>query len=61
MHSGNAVFKEKPREEQAEIDGTEQIEKLAYLYGINAMEWAKAMCNPRVKVGNEYVTKGIQR
>ena len=58
MHSGNAVFKEKPREEQAEVDGTEQIDKLAYLYGINASEWGKAMCNPRVKVGNEYVTKG---
>ena len=58
MHSGNAVFKEKPREEQAEIDGTEQSDKLAYLFGINGAEWAKAMCQPRVKVGNEYVTKG---
>ena len=58
MHSGNSLFKEKPREEQAEIDGTEQTDKLAYLFGINGSEWAKAMCNPRVKVGNEFVTKG---
>ena len=41
MHSGNSLFKEKPREEQAEIDGTEQTDKLAYLFGINGSEWAK--------------------
>ena len=44
MHSGNMAFKEKPREEQAEIDGTEQTDKLAYLFGINGSEWAKVSC-----------------
>ena len=28
------------------------------LFGIDAGEYAKAMCSPRVKVGTEYVTKG---
>ena len=58
MHSGNAKFKQKPREEQAEADGTEAVDKLAYLFGINANEWVKAVCHPKVKVGTEYVTKG---
>ena len=35
MHSGNQKFKQKPREEQAEPDGTEGADKLAYLYGVN--------------------------
>ena len=62
MHSGNVAFRNKPREEQAEIDtegssqeGTTQV---CRLFGIDAGEYAKAMCSPRVKVGTEYVTKG---
>ncbi|CBY35447.1 unnamed protein product [Oikopleura dioica] len=58
MHSGNAAFKEKPREEQAEPDGTEAAEKIAYLLGVNAQDWLKAVCTPKVKVGTEYVVKG---
>ena len=58
MHSGNTKFKQKPREEQAEPDGQEGGEKLAYLFGVTSAEWCKSMCNPKVKVGNEYVTKG---
>jgi len=58
MHSGNQKFKQKPREEQAEPDGTEGADKLAYLYGVNPSDWLKAICNPKVKVGTEYVTKG---
>ncbi|KAJ8259932.1 hypothetical protein GJAV_G00175140 [Gymnothorax javanicus] len=45
MHHGNMKFKQKQREEQAEPDGTEA-------------DLLKALCYPRVKVGNEYVTKG---
>ena len=62
MHSGNVAFRNKPREEQAEIEtegasqeGTAQV---CRLFGIDAGEYAKAMCSPRVKVGTEYVTKG---
>ncbi|XP_076210097.1 myosin heavy chain, skeletal muscle, adult [Aptenodytes patagonicus] len=58
MHYGNLKFKQKQREEQAEPDGTEVADKAAYLMGLNSAELLKAMCYPRVKVGNEYVTKG---
>ncbi|XP_065271765.1 myosin-1B isoform X2 [Emys orbicularis] len=58
MHYGNMKFKQKQREEQAEPDGTEVADKAAYLMGLNSADLLKAMCYPRVKVGNEYVTKG---
>ncbi|KAM4692080.1 myosin-1B-like isoform 2-T2 [Rhinophrynus dorsalis] len=57
MHYGNMRFKQKQREEQAEPDGTEDADKVAYLMGLNSSELVKSLCNPRVKVGNEYVTK----
>uniref|UniRef100_A0A452G910 Myosin-2 n=1 Tax=Capra hircus TaxID=9925 RepID=A0A452G910_CAPHI len=58
MHYGNLKFKQKQREEQAEPDGTEVADKAAYLQGLNSADLLKALCYPRVKVGNEYVTKG---
>ncbi|XP_015211887.1 myosin-4-like [Lepisosteus oculatus] len=58
MHYGNLRFKQKQREEQAEPDGTEVADKAAYLMGLNSSEFLKCLCYPRVKVGNEYVTKG---
>ncbi|KAL6476928.1 hypothetical protein MHYP_G00154270 [Metynnis hypsauchen] len=58
MHHGNMRFKQKQREEQAEPDGTEVADKVAYLMGLNSADLLKALCYPRVKVGNEYVTKG---
>uniref|UniRef100_A0A8C8JRZ2 Myosin-7B n=1 Tax=Oncorhynchus tshawytscha TaxID=74940 RepID=A0A8C8JRZ2_ONCTS len=58
LHHGNLKFKQKQREEQAEPDGTEVADKIAYLLGLNSAEMLKALCYPRVKVGNEYVTKG---
>ncbi|OCT63129.1 hypothetical protein XELAEV_18044226mg [Xenopus laevis] len=58
MHYGNMKFKQKQREEQAEPDGTEVADKIAYLMGLNSADLLKALCYPRVKVGNEYVTKG---
>ncbi|XP_045551541.1 myosin-6 [Salmo salar] len=58
MHYGNMRFKQKQREEQAEPDGTEAADKSAYLMGINSADLIKGLCHPRVKVGNEYVTKG---
>ncbi|KAK6328104.1 hypothetical protein J4Q44_G00000820 [Coregonus suidteri] len=33
-------------------------DKIGYLLGLNSAEMLKALCYPRVKVGNEYVTKG---
>ncbi|XP_035254891.1 myosin-4-like [Anguilla anguilla] len=58
MHHGNMKFKQKQREEQAEPDGTEEADKAAYLMGLNSADLLKNLCCPRVKVGNEYVTKG---
>uniref|UniRef100_A0A8D3BAT8 Myosin-7-like n=1 Tax=Scophthalmus maximus TaxID=52904 RepID=A0A8D3BAT8_SCOMX len=58
MHHGNMKFKQKQREEQAEADGTEDADKIAYLMGLNSADLIKGLCHPRVKVGNEWVTKG---
>ncbi|XP_062284529.1 myosin-7-like isoform X3 [Scomber scombrus] len=58
MHYGNMKFKQKQREEQAEADSTEDADKVAYLLGLNSADLIKALCHPRVKVGNEWVTKG---
>ncbi|XP_066560794.1 myosin-4-like isoform X1 [Amia ocellicauda] len=58
MHHGNMKFKQKQREEQAEPDGTEEADKAAYLMGLNSSDLLKNLCYPRVKVGNEFVTKG---
>ncbi|NXI17896.1 MYH7 protein, partial [Irena cyanogastra] len=58
MHFGNMKFKQKQREEQAEADGTESADKAAYLMGISSADLIKGLLHPRVKVGNEYVTKG---
>ncbi|KAE8587061.1 hypothetical protein XENTR_v10021854 [Xenopus tropicalis] len=58
MHHGNLKFKQKQREEQAEPDSTEVADKIAYLLGLNSADLLKGLCYPRVKVGNEFVTKG---
>ncbi|CAK6983224.1 myosin heavy chain%2C fast skeletal muscle-like [Scomber scombrus] len=58
IHHGSMKFKQKQREEQAEPDGTEVADKIAYLLGLNSADMLKALCYPRVKVGNEMVTKG---
>ncbi|XP_078700164.1 myosin-7-like isoform X1 [Branchiostoma floridae x Branchiostoma belcheri] len=58
LHFGNIKFKSKPREEQAECDGTESADKMCYLYGLNSGELQKGLLKPRVKVGNEWVAKG---
>ncbi|KAE8295978.1 Myosin heavy chain, fast skeletal muscle [Larimichthys crocea] len=47
LHHGNMKFKQK-----------QQADKVAYLLGLNSADMLKALCYPRVKVGNEYVTKG---
>ena len=45
-------------QEQAEIDGLEEVGKVAYLLGINENDLVKGLLKPRIKVGNEYVQKG---
>uniref|UniRef100_G3N4U4 Myosin, heavy chain 7B, cardiac muscle, beta a n=1 Tax=Gasterosteus aculeatus TaxID=69293 RepID=G3N4U4_GASAC len=58
MHFGNMRFKKRPREEQAEADGTESVDKAAYLMGISSADLLKGLLNPRVKVGHEFIVKG---
>uniref|UniRef100_A0AAY5KXM9 Uncharacterized protein n=1 Tax=Esox lucius TaxID=8010 RepID=A0AAY5KXM9_ESOLU len=58
MHFGNMKFKKVQREEQAEADGTESADKASYLMGISSADLIKGLLHPRVKVGNEYITKG---
>ncbi|KAL7670095.1 hypothetical protein ACOME3_005033 [Neoechinorhynchus agilis] len=58
MHFGNSRWKQRPREEQAESDGTEECEKVAYLLGVEAADLIKGLLKPRIKVGSEYVNKG---
>jgi myosin heavy subunit len=58
MHWGNSKWKQRPREEQAETDGTEECEKVAHLLGIDCADLLKGLLKPRIKVGNEFVNKG---
>ncbi|CAI5455740.1 unnamed protein product [Caenorhabditis angaria] len=58
MHMGNMKFKQRPREEQAEPDGTDDADRAAKNYGIDTDEFLKALTRPRVKVGAEWVNKG---
>ncbi|XP_014666990.1 PREDICTED: myosin heavy chain, muscle-like, partial [Priapulus caudatus] len=58
MHMGVMKFKQRPREEQAEADGTEAACKVAHVLGLSDADLIKGILKPRVKVGNEYVTKG---
>uniref|UniRef100_A0A1I8G720 Paramyosin n=1 Tax=Macrostomum lignano TaxID=282301 RepID=A0A1I8G720_9PLAT len=51
-------YAKQPREEQAESDGTAEAEKVAFLLGVNAKDLLQAILKPKVKVGNDYVTKG---
>jgi len=35
-----------------------EAEKVAFLLGVNCADLLKSLLTPKVKVGNEYVTKG---
>lgn len=50
MHWGNAKWKQRPREEQAETDGTEECEKVSHLLGIQSADLIKGLLKPRIKV-----------
>lgn len=43
---------------QAFSSASSEADKSAYLMGLNSADLLKGLCHPRVKVGNEYVTKG---
>ena len=58
LHFGNIEVKQRPREEQAEMQNTQDAEKVSHLLGINATEFTKFLLKPRIRVRNEYVQKG---
>jgi len=58
MTCGEVKFKQKGRDDQAEIDEMVIPNKVAELCGVNADELFKAFCKPKIKVGTEWVTKG---
>lgn len=55
---GNTKWKQRPREEQAEPDGTDEVERVATLLGLDQTELLKGLTKPKIKVGNDYVNKG---
>merc|ERR1712242_384970 len=58
MNCGEVAFKQKGRDDQAELDEMDFPNKIAQLMGVNALELFKAFCKPKIKVGTEWVTKG---
>jgi len=51
-------FKQKPRDEQAEVVDPSDGERVSYLLSIPVGEFHKSLTKPKVKVGTEYVNKG---
>ncbi|XP_045214008.1 myosin heavy chain, striated muscle-like [Mercenaria mercenaria] len=58
VHAGEMKWKQHPREEQAEADGTAEAEKVAFLLGVNSGDLLKGFLKPKIKVGTEFVTQG---
>ncbi|KAI1720615.1 myosin head (motor domain) domain-containing protein [Ditylenchus destructor] len=58
MHMGEMKFKQRPREEQAEVDTDTDAKNVAHCFGIDHEAFLKALTKPRVRVGNEWVNKG---
>ena len=58
MACGEVKFKQKGRDDQAEVDEMIVPNKVAELFGVGGDELMKAFCKPKIKVGTEWVTKG---
>jgi len=55
---GNAKWKQKGREEQAEPDDMEMCTKAAALFGVDADFFVDTFMKPKLKVGKDFVKKG---
>jgi len=55
---GNAKWKQKGREEQAEPDGMAEVTKAAKLMGVDADFFVDTFMKPKLKVGKDFVKKG---
>ena len=58
LNFSNCKFKQKPRDEQAEVADTADGERVAHLLGLQVKDFHNSLIKPRVKVGTEYVNKG---
>ncbi|KAE9554526.1 hypothetical protein FO519_002282 [Halicephalobus sp. NKZ332] len=58
MHLGGMKFKQRPREEQAEIEDQSEGELACNLFKVDVNKFVTALLKPRVKVGSEWVNKG---
>ena len=58
MSFGEVHFKQKGRDDQAEVDDMGFPNKIGELLGVNTDEMMKGFCKPKIKVGTEWVTKG---
>jgi len=58
LNFSNCKFKEKPRDEQAEVADTADGERVGHLLGLNVKDFLNSLIKPKVKVGTEYVNKG---
>ncbi|WKY00671.1 hypothetical protein Q1695_015028 [Nippostrongylus brasiliensis] len=58
LHMSCFTFRQKPREEQAEVDSMDSPLKAAKLFGVDADQLISALVRPRIKVGMEWVHKG---
>ncbi|KAI6188456.1 Myosin and Myosin head and IQ calmodulin-binding region and Myosin tail domain containing protein [Aphelenchoides besseyi] len=59
MHMGEMKFKQKPREEQAEItEDMTNATNACSLFGVDVEKFVNALLKPQVKVGSEWVSKG---
>jgi myosin heavy chain 6/7 len=50
MHWGNSKWKQRPREEQAETDGTDEVNKVSQLLGVLLDDLLKGLLKPKIKV-----------
>ncbi|WKY08821.1 hypothetical protein Q1695_001755 [Nippostrongylus brasiliensis] len=58
MHMGELTFKQRPREEQAELDNGKEGELACKLFQVDYEKFVNSLLKPRVKVGTEWVNKG---
>merc|ERR1711962_829456 len=57
-HLGNAKWKQRGREEQAEPDGMDSVTACSTLIGSDPDFFVETFMKPKLKVGNEFVKKG---
>ena len=50
MHFGNIKWKQRAREEQAEVDGAQECDNVADLLSIQSSELLKGLMKPKIKV-----------